>query len=97
MHATGEVYQVQEAKGDTAHGETWHEYTASLVCDCGQVIDEWDSYTETYNGIQWLDRKSAGDALAQIQAAVKAGDADNWFSPMQCPSCGRTIGADNGA
>ena len=91
MHANGRVYQVQDEHRNYTHGEDWHEYTAYLICDCGHCVDEWDSYTETYNGIQWLDKKTAGEALAEVQEAVKNGEAAEWFSAKACFVCKRPV------
>jgi hypothetical protein len=60
----------------------WYEYEASLVCaSCGIVVDEWDSLSETYNGMQRLTKKEATASFREIRKDIaKGGGPTDWFS-----------------
>lgn len=74
-----EVYSVRERYDPDAPPE-WYEYEVALLDSDGDIVDEWDSYSETYNGIQKLDRAGCKAAIAEIRKAVKAGNWADWFT-----------------
>ena len=46
----------------------------------GNIVDEWDSLVETYNGVQRLDKETAENAVKVIEDDVAAGKVSHWFS-----------------
>ncbi len=85
--AHGEVYNVREEMTDEngVHGEwddypDWYEYKMFLVAPGGEIISEWDSLTETYNGMQKLTRADCEKSVKEIVKDVKAGKISHWFS-----------------
>ena len=88
-----EVYNVAARMADSGgpgydDNPDWWEYEVRLLDSDGDVVDEWDSLSETYNGVQQLTQSNAKKAVAEIAADVKAGKASLWFSrvPAQAPS-----------
>lgn len=75
------VYAVSERRPDI-DDESWYEYEVELQNDEKETLDRWDSFTETYNGVvgQRLSRKSAEQAVKEIEQDVNAGEADVWFN-----------------
>ena len=72
----GEPYQVP---GDDP---SWFEYRVMLLDEDGDIVDEWNSLDETYNGAisRRLTEEGALAAIEEIRTAVKAGCAADWFS-----------------
>jgi hypothetical protein len=69
----GEMYSVRNhyldsgvAKPFTDDYAGWYEYRIYQVNSNGQIVKEWDSLYETYNGCQRLDKKQAKEALKDI-------------------------------
>lgn len=94
LRAFGEVYNVRErmAEENDIEGEwddypDWYEYEMFLMDTDGDIIDSWDSLSETYNGVQKLDEQTANDSVRRIVKDVEAGNAESWFSnvPEQRP------------
>lgn len=83
FHVEGQVYQVQDMLGeDYTDDEDWYEYRVQLVNQGGEIVDEWDSLGETYNGVpgQRLSKDKAEESLQEIRQDVRKGNADMWFS-----------------
>jgi len=86
--AYGEVYNVKERLEDAGMPTAdidpdWYEYEVTLEDKDGHEIDRWDSYSETYNGVQTLSKKTAERAMTEILDDVEKGKAANWFSLKQ--------------
>lgn len=60
--------------------ERWFEYEVQLWDD-SKIVDWWDSYYETYNGVrgQRLTATEAFEAAREIADDVDAGNASDWF------------------
>ena len=87
LRAIGEVYNVRERMTEEAgvHGSwddypDWYEYEMFLYGPNGEIVDEWDSLSETYNGVQRLSRETAERAVKEIVDDVAAGKVEHWFS-----------------
>jgi len=80
MYIQSEVYQVSE-RIESVDDEDWYEYIVSLYDDQQNLLDEWNSRLETYNGIkgQRLTKKKAEEAVEEIKEDVAAGEAPAWF------------------
>ena len=80
MYVDYEVYQVSE-RIESVEDEEWYEYIVSLYEDQQNLLDEWNSRRETYNGIkgQRLTKKKAEEAVEEIEDDVAAGEAPSWF------------------
>lgn len=83
--AYGEVYNVKERFEDAGMptediDPNWYEYEVTLEDKDGHEIDSWDSYTETYNGVQTLSKKTAEKAMGEILDDVEKGKASEWFN-----------------
>lgn len=86
-HAYGQVYNVRERQleqfGEALTDDpSWFEYEVFLENENGEVIDEWDSIIETYNGVkgQRLSEKKAQEAIDEIMEDVNENnEADMWF------------------
>jgi len=58
----------------------WYEYTVKLLNDEGNVVDEWDSLVECYNGAQRLTMEEAEKAIEEIRRDVEErGCPERWF------------------
>jgi len=61
------------------HTYAWQwEYEVTLIGD--DVYDCWDSYTEIFNGIQYLTLEKATQAILDIAEEVNNGNAGDYFS-----------------
>ena len=85
--AIGSVYNVQEkmTEENGLHGEwddypDWYEYEMLLYGPKGEVVDEWDSLTETYNGMQKLTLAEAKKSAKRVEDDVARGNVTTWFS-----------------
>ena len=83
--AHGEIYNVKERFEEAGMptdniSPDWYEYEVTLENTDGHEIDSWDSYNETYNGVQTLSKKQATDSMKEILVDVKKGKANNWFN-----------------
>jgi len=80
MYVDYEVYQVSE-RIESVDDEDWYEYIVSLYDDQQNLLDEWNSRRETYNGVksQRLTKKKAEEAAQEIKDDVAAGEASAWF------------------
>lgn len=57
-----------------------YEYRVKLLNeDTAEVIDEWDSLYECYNGSGHISKENAKATIKQIQSDVSDGDANVWF------------------
>lgn len=62
-----EVYNVKERLEESGLPDkytvdidsSWYEYEVFLLDSSSEIVAEWDSYTETYNGIQQLTKEQA--------------------------------------
>ena len=82
MYSTDvEVYRVTDdeelSKLHDADAD-WFEYRVYLLRD-GCIVGKYDSYAESYNGVQRLSKKTACDAANEIVKDVQAGNASEWF------------------
>jgi hypothetical protein len=59
--------------------EWWFEYRVTLIDANGAELSEWDSLTETYNGVQRLTQEDCQKAIQNIQDEVAAGKVADWF------------------
>lgn len=92
MRAEGEIYNVWDERGIIGHGPDWCEYRMSLTCECGGLLDDWDSFYETYNGVQQLTRAECARSVAEVVTATENGQAGDWFTvPAHCPNCKRSL------
>jgi hypothetical protein len=80
MYVLAEIYAVADREWEV-DDESWYEYRVSLVGRGGQMIDEWDSYSECYisDHGQKLTERRANRAVAEIQEDVENGAASDWF------------------
>lgn len=71
----GWVYRVADRLGDVAEGDReWWEYQIDFSePTTGGAIYQWDSYDETYNGVQRLCAEEAQTALAQFFTDCRVG------------------------
>ena len=69
-----EIYRVSERDDPE-----WHEYIVRLLDSRGQIVDEWNSLSETYNG-QRLTKAECERAVVEIKADVAADNAKAWFT-----------------
>ena len=92
----GEVYNVKERMyeagvpmSEADENPDWYEYNATLLNrKTGQLVDEWDSLSETYNGVQRLTKAKAEASVAEIAKDVKSGHADKWFIRAEAENFG---------
>ena len=83
--AYGEVYNVKERFEDGGMpteniDPDWYEYEVTLEDKDGHEIEDWDSYDETYNGVQTLSKEQATTAMNEVLNDVEKGKADKWFN-----------------
>jgi hypothetical protein len=83
--AYGEVYNVKERFDDAGMptkdiDPNWYEYEVTLEDANGNEIDSWDSYDETYNGMQTLSKKLATKSMQEILDDVEKGKVASWFN-----------------
>ena len=83
--AYGEVYNVkerfEEAGMPTADIDPdWYEYEVTLEDKDGHEINSWDSYDETYNGVQTLSKELATKSMNEVLNDVEKGNASHWFN-----------------
>jgi hypothetical protein len=71
----GWVYRVADRLGAVAEGDRdWWEYQIDFSEPrTGAAIMEWDSYEETYNGVQRLCAEEASTALVQFFTDCREG------------------------
>ncbi len=88
--AHGEVYNVRERMseengipGEWDDYPDWYEYEMFLIEPNGDIVSEWDSLTETYNGVQRLTEAEARKSVKEIVDDVKAGKASHWFTNIR--------------
>lgn len=78
-----DVYRVADRR-DVDVTPAWFEYEVTLIGPDGDVVDRWDSYTETYNGIpkQRLDEDTARRSAERIKSDIEETDTDPsaWFN-----------------
>jgi hypothetical protein len=73
---TATIYPVSDDDPD------WWEYRVHLWDrDTDELVDEWDSLCETYNGVpgQRLSFEEAERAVERIRDSVTDGNAADWF------------------
>jgi len=76
-----DVYRVAD-RYRYATDESWYEYRVKLYLN-DELIDEWDSIIETYNGVkaQRLTQKSAKRSAQQVVSAVEdGGEVEEYFT-----------------
>lgn len=80
MYVDYEVYQVSE-RIESVEDSDWHEYIVALYDDQQNILDEWNSRLETYNGMkdQRLSYEQALEAAQEIKEDVAGGEAPEWF------------------
>lgn len=72
------IYPVSEVIDDA--DDDWYEYQVKLVdVESGEVVDEYDSLTETYNKDDGLTEETAQEAVDEIREDVEAGLEFYWF------------------
>jgi hypothetical protein len=63
----------------------WYEYVVTAQCDRCGATQEFDSYYETYNGVQRLTRAEAQRAADEMLAECKADPTlEGYFKPCCC-------------
>lgn len=84
---SGEIYNVREffkkqlgEEACQAIPSDWYEYRVTLLGPKGEIIDEYDSLIESYNGFQTLSRDDASDSLKEIIEDCLKGKIENWFN-----------------
>ena len=94
--AAGEVYNVQERmsgengiSGEWDDNPNWYEYEMFLYGPKGEIVDSWDSLSETYNGMQQLTEADAKKAAKRIEDDVAKGNVTTWFSHVPASADGK--------
>ena len=85
--AVGEVYNVRERmseenglSGEWDDNPDWYEYEMFLYDPKGEIVDSWDSLSETYNGMQKLTESEAKKSAKRVEDDVAKGNVSTWFS-----------------
>jgi len=78
LYVESEIYPVREINPSAEKG--WYEYKVKLLNRKGEILDEWDSINECYEGFQRLTFKDCQQAIKTIKADVANGKANEWFT-----------------